>query len=128
MTVLEKTTGRKSANVAETGDGKLAPSATPAGASWSKIHSRHLKRLAIVYVRQSTPQQVLNHRESTELQYKLSHRAQQLGWSTDRVMVIDEDLGQTAATAENRLGFQRLMAEISLNHVGIILGKFSNAH
>jgi DNA invertase Pin-like site-specific DNA recombinase len=81
-----------------------------------------LERLALVYVRQSTPQQVLEHRESTELQYKLRHRAEQLGWPAERVQVIDEDLGQSGSAAENRLGFQRLMTEISLSHVGIILG------
>jgi DNA invertase Pin-like site-specific DNA recombinase len=122
MTVLEKNTRSRSSYVAEVGDETPAPSAPPAATAWPKVHSRHLEQLAVVYVRQSTPQQVLNHRESTELQYKLSRRAQQMGWRQDRVIVIDEDLGQTATTAEHRLGFQRLMAEVSLNHVGIVLG------
>lgn len=88
----------------------------------SKIHPKHLERLAIVYVRQSTAKQVLDHRESRELQYNLRYRAEQLGWPAQRVVIIDEDQGQSGATAENRLGFQRLMAEVSLSHVGIVLG------
>lgn len=122
MIVLEKTTKSIHSHVAESSDGRLAASTPFPTSSWQKIDSRHLERLAIVYVRQSTPQQVLNHKESTELQYKLSRRAEEMSWPRNRVMVIDDDLGQSAATAENRLGFQRLMAEVSLNHVGIVLG------
>jgi len=77
--------------------------------------------LAIVYVRQSSPQQVLEHRESAALQYDLRRRATALGWPADRVIVIDEDQGRSGQTAEGRLGFQRLLAEVSLDHVGIIL-------
>ncbi|MDH3602756.1 MAG: recombinase family protein [Candidatus Tectomicrobia bacterium] len=86
------------------------------------MDSRHLERLAVVYVRQSTPQQVLNHQESTQLQYGLVHRAVALGWSEARVLVIDDDLGQSGATAEGRQGFQRLVAEVGLDHVGLVLG------
>jgi DNA invertase Pin-like site-specific DNA recombinase len=88
----------------------------------SKIRARHLDRSAIVYVRQSSPQQVIEHRESAELQYGLRCRAIALGWSPDRVVIIDEDQGRSGQTAEGRLGFQRLLAEIGLDHVGIILG------
>ena len=88
----------------------------------NKIRPRHLERLAIVYVRQSTAQQVLEHRESAALQYDLRRRAIALGWAADRVLVIDEDQGQSGGTAEGRLGFQRLLAEIGLDHVGIVLG------
>jgi DNA invertase Pin-like site-specific DNA recombinase len=87
-----------------------------------KILSRHLERLAVVYVRQSTPQQVLDHQESTQLQYGLVQRAMALGWSEARVLVIDDDLGQSGATAEGRQGFQRLVAEVGLDHVGLVLG------
>jgi DNA invertase Pin-like site-specific DNA recombinase len=87
-----------------------------------KIRARHLDRLAVVYVRQSTMQQVLDHQESTRLQYGLVHRAEALGWSKTRVLVIDEDLGQSGATAQGRQGFQRLVAEVGLDHVGLILG------
>lgn len=88
----------------------------------SKIHPGHVERLAIVYVRQSTATQVKENRESTELQYNLQHRATALGWTRDRVVIIDDDQAQSASSAEHRAGFQRLMAEVSLNHVGIILG------
>jgi DNA invertase Pin-like site-specific DNA recombinase len=93
-------------------------------ASWgtSKIRPRHVDRLAIVYVRQSTAQQVLEHRESAALQYDLRRRAIALGWAADRVIVIDEDQGRSGETAEGRLGFQRLLAEIGLDHVGLVLG------
>ena len=87
-----------------------------------KLLPHHLERLAIVYVRQSTLQQVSNHRESTRLQYDLVNHAQTLGWPVNRVLVIDEDLGKSGATAEGRTGFQRLVNEVSLNHVGLILG------
>ena len=88
----------------------------------TKIHPWHLDRLANVYVRQSSPQQVLEHRESAALQYDLLLRAVALGWPADRVVVIDEDQGCSGQTAEGRIGFQRLLAEVSLDHVGIILG------
>jgi DNA invertase Pin-like site-specific DNA recombinase len=87
-----------------------------------KLYPRHLERLAVVYVRQSTPQQVLAHQESTRLQYGLVERAQALGWAPERILVIDDDLGRSAATADGRAGFQRLVSEVSLDHVGIILG------
>ena len=88
----------------------------------NKIQPQHHERLALVYVRQSSPQQVLDHRESRELQYKLTERAVDLGWSRERVVVIDDDQAKTASTIEGRLGFQRLLAEVSLNHVGLVLG------
>jgi DNA invertase Pin-like site-specific DNA recombinase len=87
-----------------------------------KIQGYHRDRLAVVYVRQSTVQQVERHQESTRLQYGLVERAQSLGWAPARVLVIDEDLGKSGRSAEGRLGFQRLVAEVSLNHVGLVLG------
>jgi DNA invertase Pin-like site-specific DNA recombinase len=87
-----------------------------------KIQDGHLTRLAIVYVRQSTPQQVLEHRASRERQYALADVAVALGWPRDRVLVIDEDQGQSGKTAQDRAGFQRLVAEVTMNHVGLILG------
>ena len=87
-----------------------------------KLHAWHRERLAVVYVRQSTVQQVLNHQESTRLQYGLVSRAQALGWTADRVLVIDDDLGKSAASTQGRAGFQRLVSEVSLDHVGIIFG------
>ena len=88
----------------------------------SKIQPWHLDRLAVVYVRQSTPQQVAENRESTDRQYALAQRAVDLGWPPDRILVIDDDQGKSGTTAEGRLGFQRLLAEVGLDHVGLILG------
>src|ERR1700712_4234138 len=87
-----------------------------------KIQARHRERQAIVYVRQSTVRQVLQHQESTRLQYALSDRARQLGWSQDQVVVIDDDLGRSAASALDRPGFRRLVAEVGFGHVGLVLG------
>lgn len=87
-----------------------------------KIQGKHVDRLAVVYVRQSTLQQVRHHQESGRLQYGLKERAIQLGWPFQQVLVIDEDQGQTGTTSEGRTGFQRLVAEVGLDHVGIILG------
>ncbi|MHB8736559.1 MAG: recombinase family protein [Terriglobales bacterium] len=92
-------------------------------ASGPKIRARHLDRLAIVYVRQSTPQQVAEHRESADLQYQLRRRAVTLGWSEGRVLVIDEDQGISGQAIDNRPGFQRLLAEVSLGRVGIVFGR-----
>lgn len=88
----------------------------------TKILAHHQQRLAVVYVRQSTPRQIRENVESTALQYQLACRAVELGWRQDRVLVIDDDLGQSAQSATHRLGFQRLLAEIGLNHVGLVLG------
>lgn len=91
--------------------------------SWSsKLAERHFERSAIVYVRQSTTQQVLNHRESAARQYSLVDLAVRLGWPADQVDVIDEDQGHSGATIEGRDGFKRLLSEVSLDHVGIVMG------
>ncbi len=87
-----------------------------------KITAEHLQRSAIVYVRQSTQQQVLEHRESTARQYALADRAVALGWPAAAVEVIDEDQGHSGSSAEGRSGFQRLLAEVSSDRVGLILG------
>ncbi len=87
-----------------------------------KITPRHHDRLAVVYVRQSTIQQVLDHQESTRLQYGLVTRAQDLGWAAERIVVIDDGLGRSGASAAGRVGFQCLVSEVSLDHVGLVLG------
>lgn len=87
-----------------------------------KLRPWHLDRVAIVYVRQSTPPQVLEHQESTARQYALADRAAALGWPRDRVVTIDDDLGQSGQSIAGRPGFQRLLAEVALDHVGLILG------
>ena len=87
----------------------------------TKIQSTHCNRIAFVYVRQSTPLQVIENRESTERQYHLRERAVELGWPPSRVEVIDEDQGRSGSTATHRSGFQRLAAEVVLGKVGIVL-------
>jgi DNA invertase Pin-like site-specific DNA recombinase len=87
-----------------------------------KVQPRHLARLAIVYVRQSTTQQVFHNRESTDRQYALDRRALQLGWSPDRIEVVDEDQGHSGADAQGRAGFQSILARIVGDQVGIVLG------
>src|SRR5213078_554658 len=87
-----------------------------------KVQPWHRDRLAAVYVRQSTTAQVHDHQESTRLQYGLAERAVVLGWAPSRVLVIDDDLGHSASGAGARPGFQRLVSEVGLDHVGIVLG------
>ena len=87
-----------------------------------KILDRHLDLLAIVYVRQSDPQQVLNHRESRERQYALAELAAALGWPRDRILIIDDDQGLSGRSADQRGGFQRILAEVTMEHVGLVLG------
>ena len=96
--------------------------ANPSSPRPPKVQPWHLDRLAVVYVRQSSVQQVLENRESTERQYALADRAVACGWARDRILVIDEDQGKSGSTSEGRLGFQRLLAEVGLDHVGLILG------
>jgi DNA invertase Pin-like site-specific DNA recombinase len=86
-----------------------------------KVTADHLRRLAYLYVRQSTLHQVHENRESTARQYDLKRRAQVLGWRSDEIVVIDEDLGLSGATAE-RNGFQRLVADVGLGRVGVVMG------
>ena len=86
----------------------------------AKIRTTHQERLALVYVRQSSTKQVEENTESTEMQYRLVDRAAVMGWSDDRIEVIDDDLGMSGRSVENRVGFQRMMSEVSLGHVGII--------
>ncbi len=88
----------------------------------SKIKPAHLQRDAFVYVRQSTPSQVENNRESTERQYALANRAVELGWPREQVTVVDEDLGLSGSSADKRSGFARLIAAVAMRLVGIVLG------
>jgi len=88
----------------------------------TKVKAHHLDRKGIVYVRQSTPQQIVNNCESTQRQYALVQRAVQLGWPREGVTVVDEDQGHSGATAQGRPGFQSLLAQVALDQVGIVLG------
>jgi DNA invertase Pin-like site-specific DNA recombinase len=87
-----------------------------------KVGSEHLKRKAYLYVRQSTIRQVFENTESSRRQYGLRERAVVLGWPQERIEVIDTDLGQTGTSAVDRLGFQKLVAEVGLGRVGIVMG------
>src|SRR3954462_12784218 len=110
----------------------------PAPAGRARIGDRQRDRLAIVYVRQSSMDQVQHHRESTQLQYGLVEHAERLGWGPgriagqgahlglgwrpERIAVIDDDLGLAGASGAARPGFQRLLGEVALDHVGLVLG------
>jgi DNA invertase Pin-like site-specific DNA recombinase len=85
------------------------------------VQPHHLSRQAVIYIRQSSPNQVLTHQESLRLQHALRQRAEDLGWSPANVQVIDADLGQTARTTAGRCGFQELVTRVSTDQVGIIL-------
>ncbi len=87
-----------------------------------QVTAHHLPRLACLYVRQSTLQQGLENTESTSRQSALRERARALGWADERIMVIDQDLGHSGASTADRLGFQRLVAEVGLGQVGLVLG------
>jgi DNA invertase Pin-like site-specific DNA recombinase len=88
----------------------------------SKVTSGHLTRAAYLYVRQSTLRQVLTNTESTARQYALRHKAVALGWPAEQVITIDVDQGQSGASAADREGFQRLVAEVGMGRAGIVLG------
>src|SRR5215471_21494885 len=84
------------------------------------IQPMHLRRLAVVYVRQSSPNQALMNQESLKLQYDLQDRAHAAGWDSGQVRVIDTDLGRTGRTAQGRQGFQELVTLVNQEQVGII--------
>jgi DNA invertase Pin-like site-specific DNA recombinase len=87
-----------------------------------KVTAEHLRRDAFIYIRQSTPRQVLENTESTKRQYALRDHAVALGWPGEHIHTIDDDLGIPGEHAENRDGFQHLVSEVALSHVGIVLG------
>src|SRR4029453_15708334 len=96
----------------------------PGGAAMmtQQISPRQLQRLACLYVRQSTLQQVFENTESTARQYALRDRALAVGCPAEQIIVIDQDLGHSGASAADRAGFQRLVAEVGLGKVGLVLG------
>src|SRR3989338_8603919 len=87
-----------------------------------KIRTEHLKRFAYLYIRQSSLHQVRDNQESTKRQYDLRGRAQALGWNNDQIVVIDDDLGISGTSADNRSGFKRLVADVGLGRVGVVIG------
>src|SRR5437899_12251216 len=86
-----------------------------------KIHAEHLARQAVIYVRQSTLFQVRENRGSTARQYDLVQRARELGWEATAIEVVDQDQGQSGSSSVGRDGFQWLVAEVGLGHVGAVL-------
>jgi DNA invertase Pin-like site-specific DNA recombinase len=88
----------------------------------SKVTAGHLARAAYLYVRQSTLRQVLTNTESTARQYALRQKAIALGWPAEHVITIDVDQGQSGASAADREGFQRLVADVGMGRAGIVLG------
>jgi hypothetical protein len=90
--------------------------------STEKVTASHRSRDAYVYVRQSTPSQMIHHTESLARQYELRERAVMLGWPAHQVVVIDADLGRSGAQTAGRTGFKELVADVGLGKVGIVLG------
>ena len=87
-----------------------------------KVQPHHLERGAYLYIRQSSMRQVIENVESTKRQYALRGRAIALGWRDDQVIVIDEDQGESGASAAWREGFQRLVTDVGMGHAGIASG------
>lgn len=87
-----------------------------------KVQPHHLERGAYLYIRQSSMRQVMENVESTKRQYALRSRAVALGWRDDQLIVIDNDQGESGASAAWREGFQRLVADVGMGHAGIVMG------
>jgi len=85
-----------------------------------KVTQHHLQKPAFIYVRQSTMGQVRYHQESTERQYALKNRAQELGWPPHQIKVLDGDLGMSGSRADGREDFKSLVAEVSMQNVGAV--------
>ena len=85
----------------------------------SKVTAAHLQRSAYVYIRQSTMRQVQENTESTRRQYDLCQKAVALGWARDQIVTVDCDLGQSGASAVDRVGFQRLRYLLSPGHQNV---------
>src|ERR1700687_6349849 len=90
--------------------------------AYSKVNFEHLERDAFLYVRQSTPRQVVESAGSTQRQYALRDRAVALGWPIERIHVIDNDQGHSGAQAQGREGFQRLVSGVAMGHARLVLG------
>jgi DNA invertase Pin-like site-specific DNA recombinase/predicted DNA-binding transcriptional regulator AlpA len=84
------------------------------------VTAQHLARKAIIYIRQSSPHQVLTNQESLRLQYALQQHALNLGWRPEDIQIIDADLGLTATSTQHREGFKEILTQVTLGHVGII--------
>jgi DNA invertase Pin-like site-specific DNA recombinase len=87
-----------------------------------KVQRAHLERLAIVYLRQSSPRQVRENFRSTERQYGLAEKAAQLGWEPARVLTVDGDLGISGRGTHAREAYKELVGRVCLGEVGAIFG------
>ena len=87
-----------------------------------KVQPHHLQRSAYLYIRQSSMRQVMENVESTKRQYALRNRAAALGWRDDQIIVIDNDQGESGASAAWREGFQRLVTDVGMGHAGMVMG------
>jgi DNA invertase Pin-like site-specific DNA recombinase len=90
-----------------------------------KIRPDHLQRGAYLYIRQSSMRQVVENAESTRRQYGLRGRAVALGWRDEQIIVIDNDQGESGASATWREGFQRLVSDVGMGHAGIASWRFA---
>ena len=84
------------------------------------ITPEHLRRVAVVYIRQSSEEQVRDHTGSTEFQRSLVEIVRTLGWPDSRIEMMDEDLGRSGSSSEGRTGWQRLQAMIEADQVGAV--------
>ncbi|CDM60136.1 transposase (plasmid) [Rhizobium favelukesii] len=87
-----------------------------------KVQSHHRERSAYLYIRQSSMRQVIDNTESAMRQYALRGRAIALGWREEQIIVIDNDQGESGASAVWREGFQRLVSDVGMGHAGIVMG------
>ncbi len=87
-----------------------------------KVTQQHLNHDAYLYIRQSSPRQVLENTESTQRQYALRDRAVALGWPLERIHVLDSDLGKSGSQSAGRDGFQKLVSEVALGKAGLVMG------
>lgn len=90
--------------------------------AYLKVQPRHLERSAYLYIRQSSMRQVVENAESTKRQYALRGRAVALGWRDEQIVIIDNDQGESGASATWREGFQRLVSDVGMGHAGIVMG------
>src|SRR5258708_14040845 len=86
----------------------------------SKIADQHMSGQACIYIRQATMGQVRFNQESTERQYNLASKAQSLGWGSERIRILDRDLGQSGARTTNREDFKALVSDVAMGQVGAI--------
>ncbi|MEI8397311.1 MAG: recombinase family protein [Rhodospirillaceae bacterium] len=86
----------------------------------AQITQQHLTRDACIYIRQSTMAQVYHNQESAQRQYDLKNKAQALGWSLERIRILDRDLGQSGAHSAEREDFNVLVGDVAMGRVGAI--------